>query len=398
MRLTIRSLTATILVLAGATPLAAQKDNAEPDRPHLDAGQDTNSAMAYYMYGLARLQRRPSDAARAFYWATRLTPQWAAPYYGRRIALLLSRHDDLAAYLLRRPWIVERADFQKIDSLEYQARIRDPFVARSLDRMLVDEVIYQLGGGEAAILYGQRTGDPSYDAWKAYSIGQYGRAVQYYAEAIKHSPKEPLLHAARARAFYAMQAYDSAASELTTVLAQLREEDSKRLVYVFDSKAMYEYSIGVVHVARGDVAAARAAFGRALEQDLSFYMAHAALGDVAMRAGDTTTALGEYQLAVQLKGDDAALHFGYGMALLQARHATDAADQFQKATENDPYFALPYFYLARLYDVSEMSGEARDYYQRFLARAPRLMNERTVAQQRLTALAAVPSSGKIPEH
>jgi Tfp pilus assembly protein PilF len=378
-----------------AVPVAAQKAPKEPKRPRLASGQDTNSALAYYQFGVSSLPKYPDAAADAFYWATRLAPQWADPYYARRIALLLRERARVVDYLLGKPYIVNSADFRRIDSLEYQALIRNPFVLHNLDRVLYDEVMYRLSGGEVRIFYGRRTGDPWYDGRLALAGGQYALAVQRLHEAIKRYPKEPIVHADRARAFYALAQFDSAAAELTTLLGRIREEDEQKLVYFFDSKAMFEYSLGMVHVQRDDFAAAREAFGRALTEDLSFYMAHAALGDVALRQGDTTTALHEYDMAVQLKGDDAGLHYGYAMALLRARRAVDASKHFQEAIKYEPYFAMPYYYLGRLNDASEITDEALKYYDQFLARGAKALAEYEWVTKRVAELRAAPA-GKTP--
>jgi Tfp pilus assembly protein PilF len=369
-----------------AMPVHAQKPQKEPKRPRLSAGQDTNSALAYYQFGISSLPRNPDGAADAFYWATRLAPQWADPYYARRIALLLRERGRLLDYLMGKEYVVRSADFQRIDSLEYQALIRNPFVLRNLDRVMIDELMYRISGGEGYVMYGARTGDPAGDAWLALAGGQYARATQLFRDAIKRRPKDPMLHQGRARAFYAILQLDSAVSELTTLLGKLTAEESKKLVYFFDSKAMFEYGIGMVHVAREDHNAAREAFGRALTEDLSFYMAHAALADLALRQGDTTTALNEYDMAVQLKGDDAALHYGYAMALLRAGRTADGVKHLQESIKYEPYFAMPYFFLGRLNDVSEITEEALKYYDLFLARGARALGEYEWVTTRVAAL------------
>ena len=68
-------------------PLPGQEP---PPRPELAAGADTNSANAYYEFGLERLERRPKRAADAFYWACRLEPTWAEPWYAQWVARLLA--------------------------------------------------------------------------------------------------------------------------------------------------------------------------------------------------------------------------------------------------------------------------------------------------------------------
>jgi len=392
-----RRMIGLVIVLASlAAPVAAQKPQKEPKRPRLASGQDTNSALAYYQHGVSILPKDPNAAANAFYWATRLAPQWADPYYARRIALLMREQHRLIDYLIGTAYVVNSADFQRIDSLEYQALIRNPFVIHNLDRVMWDEVMYRVSGGEARIFYGRRTGDSYYDGMLAFTGGRYQLAIDRFREAIKRYPKEPILHAYRARAFYALAEFDSAAAELTTLLGKLRAQDEKKLVYFFESRAMYEYSIGMVHVQRDDYNAAREAFGRALTEDLSFYMAHAALADLALRQGDTTTALHEYDMAVQLKGDDAALHYGYAMALLRAGRPLEASTHLQEAIKYEPYFAMPYYFLGRLNDASEITDEALKYYDLFLARGARMLSEYAWVTKRVAELRAPTAAEKTP--
>src|SRR6266853_300071 len=85
------------LVLAAALTLQGQDSKKrEPKRPKLDAGRDTNSAGAYHQHGMLQLAKRPQVAADAFYWAARLEPSIAEPWYGRWCALLLAMQRDAA--------------------------------------------------------------------------------------------------------------------------------------------------------------------------------------------------------------------------------------------------------------------------------------------------------------
>ncbi|HET9274514.1 MAG TPA: hypothetical protein VFN96_00440, partial [Gemmatimonadales bacterium] len=72
-----RCLLAVCCGLAAAAPLAAQGTKVKhPKRPAeaTSANADTNSALNYYRYGMARLEGDPSLASDALYWAIRLDP------------------------------------------------------------------------------------------------------------------------------------------------------------------------------------------------------------------------------------------------------------------------------------------------------------------------------------
>ena len=71
-----------------------------------------------------------------------------------------------------------------------------------------------------------------------------------------------------------------------------------------DSKALLEHSVAVLHQRLGHTDMAKEALGRALQEDLAYYPAHVQLGYIALDHKDTTTALSELDLAIQLQGGD----------------------------------------------------------------------------------------------
>src|SRR5258708_6934114 len=112
------------LVLAAALTLQGQDSKKrEPKRPKLDAGRDTNSAGAYHQHGMLQLAKRPQLAADAFYWAARLDPSIAEPWYGRWCALLLAmqRRDMFA---LMNDDSRYSKEVTSIDSLRYEGLAR----------------------------------------------------------------------------------------------------------------------------------------------------------------------------------------------------------------------------------------------------------------------------------
>jgi Tfp pilus assembly protein PilF len=130
---------------------------------------------------------------------------------------------------------------------------------------------------------------------------------------------------------------------------------------------------GLIQLEEENYAAARDAFGRALAENLSFYQAHARLGDVAMLQHDPAAALAEYDQAVQLYGDDPVLRDNYGVALLRSgqAHYADAEAQFRKAVELAPDYANPYFNLAVALADEGRKEDAIVQFREFVRRAPR---------------------------
>src|SRR5882672_6694765 len=204
------------LALAAALTLDAQDSKPrEPKRPKLDAGRDTNSAGAYHQYGMLHLSDRPRAAADAFYWAARLDPSVAEPWYGRWCALLLAmqRRDMFA---LMNDDSRYSKEVTGIDSLRYEALLREPLIYTKLDAVLVRDFFSAISlatDGEVNELDLAMVPDPAMKGWLAYGSGRFGESVTQYAIAISRKPKAQGLHAGRARAFIPLLQYDSAAAE-----------------------------------------------------------------------------------------------------------------------------------------------------------------------------------------
>jgi Tfp pilus assembly protein PilF len=380
----LRAASIAVAALLLATAADAQKKSKEPRRPKMQAGRDTNSAGAYYYWGLGQLEANPRAAQDAFYWASRLEPAWADPLYAQRIAFHMSNLERFWKYLTGTKYVLKSAEVRRADSLHFRALLRDPFFFRRHDKMLIDR-LYEAMTGQ----YGMISGDPEMRAWFAYSQTQFPQAVELYARAIAKDPKNYELHAERARAFYHMNRFDSAVAELNLALAGYRKEDDEDLVVLYESKAMYEYSIANAYIQARNLPQAREALGRALSEDLSFYIAHQRMAALALAAGDTATALSEYQLAVELNNDDATLGTEYGAVLALLGKFAEAEPHLLRAIEIEPWYARPYALLASTYEGLGKTAEAVAQYNKFLELAAQNHEMRAVAQARLTALSSV---------
>jgi tetratricopeptide (TPR) repeat protein len=396
-----RALTAVIaLVSLAAGPAAAQKKGGVPKRPKLQFTTDTNDAAAYYRLGQQWLER---DAARlaadAFYWATRLDPSAADALYGLRTARHLSDMYRFKRYMEDDRRTIESPEVKQIDSLQARALMINPFLFRKFDQLMfrsyvhhavnssspgsdrpsASEIDYELS------LWLQR-GGPETQAWVAYSEGRFPDALRYYASAAKSTKRKARLRTERARLFYLMGNTDSALAEFRLALDELRNKDSKELVMLYDSKALLEHSVAAIHEARGETAAAREAYGRALEEDLSFYPAHFKLANLALQTADTATGLNEMELAVQIKGDDPVLRLVYGYVLYAMKRYADAEAQLTKGIEAEPFYANSYLVLGQVYEAQNKPAAAVAQYQAYLARASQTHPRREEAMQRLAAL------------
>jgi Tfp pilus assembly protein PilF len=97
-----------------------------------------------------------------------------------------------------------------------------------------------------------------------------------------------------------------------------------------------------------DVAAASAAYRRALECDPRLSDAYINLGRLAHEAGDIGEAARLYDLALKYSPNDAIAHYDLALAL-EDLHSSDAAvSHYQRAIAIDPEFADAHFNLGRL--------------------------------------------------
>lgn len=390
-RSVLTALVATLALLATASPAESQKKEKLPKRPKLETTSDTNDPRAFYQLGLATITKHPHRAADAFYWAHRLAPYWGDPLYGRGIALLMGNDRRLWGYVVGDRGILKSKEVRLIDSLEALAILRDPFLFQGLDRNVLDQFVYLASNGEQAVA-NFSSADPSINAWRAYTNGQFARSADLYARAIERWPKAIGLRAARARSLYHLQQYDLAASELKRLIADWKQKEDKELVRLYESKAMFEYQLAMTYLMAQRIDDAREALGRALLEDLSFYMAHARLGMLALATGDTTTAINELELAVQANGDDGALRYMYGDLLASAGRHEEAVAQLAKASELEPYYAAPHLLLGRCYEKIGKLPEALAAYRAFTERAAAYDGGLVEARARLTALASATSA------
>ena len=380
---------ALALALCGAGPPALRGQDVpvkEPKRPKLDAGRDTNNAAAYYQWGMQHLTDRPETAADAFYWAARLEPSGAEPWYGRWAALLLTRqHRDMFA--LMSDDSRNRKENAKVDSLRYEAFAREPLIYTKLDAVLTRDffqAISQATDGEVNEVDLAMIPDPALKGWLAYGSGRFDEAVKQYAIAIGRKPKEHGLHASRARAFIPLLQYDSAAAEFEAERKVEQQSEESTLVRVYNSKEMLQYSIGRVRETQDKKAEARDAYGQALVENLAFYPAHMALARMALGSYDTAAAMKEYEQAAQLAPKRADILYLYGVLLMTRRTFDEAAEQFRLAVDADPYFFKPYFPLAYIREGQGKDSLAIAYYTHFIALAPAALAKQVDdARQRL---------------
>ena len=386
---------ATVVALP-SFPLGAQRLGPPPARPKA-AVSDTNDALAYHQYGIAIFERDPTNAASAFYWAARINPNFADALYARRAALLMTNPSLRKTYIDGGRGARESKQLRALDSLYLRALNLNPLVYRQLDKRLltahiIDETQrnmrrYGQDGSTAEISFvvdgWLRDAGSWYRGWSAYSNGDFQDALRNYAAAMKETKFKAGIRIERGRIFGMIGQLDSAVAELRSALTELRSRDTKDLVFFYDSKALFEHTIGTLLEQQGDLAGAREGYGKALQEDLAFYPAHLRLGLLALGANDTTAALSELDLATQIAGDEPYVRHVYGFALTAAGKYPEAVEQLKKAVELEPYFALPYVLLGQAYERQGDGKNASASYTTFLARSSQKEPQRAFATQRL---------------
>ncbi|HUI25714.1 MAG TPA: tetratricopeptide repeat protein [Candidatus Kryptonia bacterium] len=97
-----------------------------------------------------------------------------------------------------------------------------------------------------------------------------------------------------------------------------------------------------------DLAAARAAYRRALDLDPALSDAYINLGRLLHESGDSAEALRLYREAVKRAPDDPIAHYDLALALEDQGDASAASAAYHRALEIDPDFADAHFNLGRL--------------------------------------------------
>lgn len=380
-----RPLFIAAFALVAAAPLHAQRAGDVPRRPRLAAAADTNDARAYYHWGRDQLERRPAEAAAAFYWAAQIDPGWADPLYGRHVALLMSDPRRLVRY-----WDGDRRtrtspEVLAIDSLYFRALRIDPFVQRPFERELVRVLVMNLVGGDApgadaalAAFYTETILADMPPLLRGRVLAGEGRlpqALQAYDEALRESrgrrsETRRYIRHERGRMF-ALVGNDSAAlAELQQAIDMGVEEEREELVRFYDSKAVLEHSRGMVLERAGRRHDAREAYARAALEDLSYHPAHVRMATLALGEGDTATAVQELALAAQAGADDPVARLLYAALLTRVNRMDEAQAELRAAAAAAPHWAEPWYVLGLVRDWGA-PGDPLEAYREFLLRARR---------------------------
>ena len=251
-----------------ASPAPAQQ-SVDLLPPKLDKGADPNDWEAFYDYGVRMLTRMPSQANAAFYWAERKDPTRAEPIFGQWAAFWMLDFSEWPDYLEGSPRVLQDPKVRAADSLRYRSWERNPFVNQALWMVITNK------------LPGNWNTYPYTQGWIEYTNQHYALAIDNFTVSLGSGDEYYWRRYDIALVYTQIGRYDSAAAHMELLLATMRKQDRKSLVYFYQSKAMYEYALGLLYMAQGKFGDAREAQARAIQEDLAFAPAHAALGRIA---------------------------------------------------------------------------------------------------------------------
>jgi tetratricopeptide (TPR) repeat protein len=385
-------------LLLAASTAGAQRLGPDAKRPKLPAEADANDASAYIALGTRQIESSPNDAAAAFYWAARLDPSSSEALYGRAISLLMRKPVLVKLYFEGGRRARDNKELKTLDSLRMRADRLDPFLYRRFDRAFLlayyrNIIRNDAGGASQADIDNYITDNlealgSSTRAWLYYSQGRMPQALLEYDDAIAKSKASGYLHFDKARVLYMQGLAKPALDELTLALEELRkqDDDKKEKVVFYDSKAIAEHGIGILHLQLGQPDSARAAFGRAMTEDLSYFAAHVELGRLALSEHDTATATAELGLAAELATDEPWVQYLYGSTLVATGNHVDGVPPLRKAIELEPFYAAPHYSLGVALQRGGDTAGAKASFETFLRLASRSDPQRALATQALAAL------------
>ncbi len=363
---------------------------------------DTNDSRLYYSAGVAERGFNPSLASADFYWASRLDPGWADPYFARWYTLRRAPYLQTLRFVRRQgvvlehpaasrgPQVIPDSIWLRIDSLFLQASVRNPFVdehlyfsdiasqirgevrlANSLQSRMIDQINSQrIAQGEAPVT-GPRRVEVQQTWLTAYAARDFASAARLLAPLIKKNRDNLELYVFRANAFFNVRQYDSCSAMLRAAMARIETKEATRTLPAYLSKELFVYAIGIAQEQGGNQQAARAAYEETVAENLGFYMAHLHIASAALTARDTVAAVTEALAATQIRPDDPVVQFYAGYTLMAAGNHGDAIEHLRAAIASDPYYALPYLYLGQALEQSSDTAAAIAGYREFLARSRR---------------------------
>lgn len=350
-----------------ARPLPAQ------ERPDLPPERDPNDWQSYYQEGIRLLRLSRGERAESYFaYAARLEPTAAEPLLARVAAWWNAHPERWNLWVNDDPLVRNDSGVRLAERGFERAYLVNPFVQPT--------VMWWASPGWA--------NDPPDDpyarglAW--YFRGRWEASAKEFGKYLRRHPDAWSGYYWRSLVYVQLQRWDSAGHDLQTLLDSLASFETAHTLTGDLGAAELYYTLGLVRRLGGDRAGAKAALEQTFQRDLAFFMGHQHYGAILLEEGDTTGALREFALSVEVQPENEALRFNYGTVLLQAGRFDSAAAQLNAAIRLNPEYASPYFNGALALERAGRPADARPLYEAFVHRAPRRLDRLiALAQQRL---------------
>ena len=135
-------------------------------------------------------------------------------------------------------------------------------------------------------------------------------------------------------------------------------------------RAESQANLGALYAARGQIAAARAAYEKALALDRSFFPAVIAFAELTRAGGDEAGAEALLRDALAANSGEGALFHALGLSLIRQKRIAEAIPQLAEATKRAPAeLRFAYVYAVALHDTGKPL-EALDVLKGALVQAP----------------------------
>lgn len=151
-------------------------------------------------------------------------------------------------------------------------------------------------------------------------------------------------------------------------------EAAEQAVQAAPTSAQAHFKLGAAWVRANLLTLAEAAFRKAIALDAQYVDAYVNLGVTLYQMGRLDEALQEYDAALAIAPDDAALHHNKGAVYVQQALQSQPPDRglldkglsaFQHALEIDPQLPQAYFSMGVVYDIQGKRQEALKMFKRF---------------------------------
>jgi tetratricopeptide (TPR) repeat protein len=151
-------------------------------------------------------------------------------------------------------------------------------------------------------------------------------------------------------------------------------EQAEQAVQAAPTSAEAHFKLGAAWVRANLLTLAEAAFRKAIALDAQYVDAYINLGVTLYQMGRLDEALQEYDAALAIAPDDAALHHNRGAMYVQQALQSQPPDRellekglsaFQRALELDSQLPQAYFSMGVVYDIQGKRQEALEMFRRF---------------------------------